>query len=189
MSRSQLLASLLAAGTITVSGYYIATDTTITALAYVDCAVAKVDAADGVTVDCVDGQVVVPIRLSAESDQTAYEIIPGTEVKIGREIMGTPEVLALTSDCIAGELRRDTSARGDGSQWWYPPTKYDGQCERARLQCRLPDKRWVSAAEGVAAGACIVIAGQEFAGRPTWAARLAEKRPETRDVGVAEVEP
>jgi hypothetical protein len=183
MTRAQLLSALLAAGTLAAGSYYIATDTTVEALAYADCALAKADVADGVTVDCVEGPVAVRIKLSADSDQTGYEIIPGTEVEVGRTLLDKPEVQPLVSDCVAGELRRDTSSKGDGSQWWYPPATYDGQCERARLQCRLADKQWVSVAEGITAGACIVIAPQEFAGRPTWQARLAEERPETALVG------
>ena len=188
MSRATLL-SLLGASVLAAGGALIITNLeqgkTYQALAYVDCLRAKADA--GVTpVDCVAGDVAVPIKLGAESDQRGYEIIPGTEVEVAKETLPVPRPQPLVSDCIAGELRRDTSSRGDGSQWWYPPTKYDGQCERARLQCRLPDKRWVSVDEGIAAGACIVFAGQEFSGRPLWQDRLREKRPETAPIGEVE---
>lgn len=195
MTRSQLL-TLLGAGALVGSGilaYQLdpgpgGERRTYRATAYVDCLLAKADA--GATpVDCVEGPVAVAIEASSDTPLDGYEIIPGTETTIATKELATPKPLPLVSDCIAGELRRDVSARGDGSKWWYPETKYDGQCERSRLQCRLPDKRWVSVAEGITAGACIVIAGHELGGRPTWQDRLREHRPETATVEAEVVGP
>lgn len=188
MTRSQLLAllgaGLLAAGGVAAlsltdpkTGEEVTTAKTWEGLLFVDCLLAKADDKTASRVECQSGEVVTRVRWRGTEIPEGYQLVADLREVADQPTLKDPEALPLASDCVAGELRKDTSERADGSQWWYAPVP-SAECDRARLRCRLADRRWVSVAEGIAAGACWETAPVELSGRETWRTRVVERRPE-----------
>jgi len=151
---------------------------TYEAILATECSLAQADDVTGTAVDCQSGTVVTRVKWRGDVP-AGYELVGETREVTDEPDLRGPVPLPLASDCVAGELRKDVSARADGSQWWMPPRVPWAECGKARIQCRSKDRKaWISAADGIATGACWVTSPIEFAGREAWSLRAAEKRPD-----------